>query len=236
MSSNAQNVMSAVDAVGNPTDAEFLQRFFKTGKGEYAEGDIFVGARVPHIRKIARQNKNLSLDEVQKILDSPVHEHRMCALLIMVLRAKSASGELLEELYAMYLRNTKQINNWDLVDVTCRDIVGKYLSDRSRRPLYKLVESSNLWERRIAIVSTWWFIREGDLEDTFALSEKLLHDKQDLLHKAVGWMLREAGKKDEARLKSFLDKHAHQMPRTMLRYSLEKLHPEDRQHYMQQKA
>lgn len=233
---NAKAVQSALDQAGDPADAQFLQRFFKTGKGQYGEGDQFIGVRMPAIRKIAQQYKQLPLAETVRLLHSPVHEHRMCALVIMTLQAKTASKEQLQTLYQTYLANTAHINNWDLVDVTCRDVVGRYLSDKPRDQLYELANSPNMWERRIAIVSTWWFIRDNDLNDTFALSEILLHDKHDLMHKAVGWMLREAGKKDETRLKEFLDVHAVDMPRTMLRYSLEKLHPKDRQHYMQLKA
>lgn len=232
----AREVEKALNAHENPSDAVFLQRFFKTGKGQYGEGDVFIGLRVPTVRQIAKEYQGLALDEIEHLLESPIHEHRLCAVIIMAEQAKRADQAHHKHLYDLYLRRTDRINNWDIVDVSCRDVVGGYLFNRSRAPLYKLAKSKDLWERRIAIVSTWQFIRHGDLNDTFALAAVLLQDTQDLIHKATGWMLREAGKKDESRLKSFLDEYAAQMPRTMLRYSLERLHPEERQYYMRQKA
>lgn len=228
----AKDVETALNKLENPTDAAFLQRFFKTGKGEYAEGDIFIGLRVPQTRKIAGEYKTLGLVEIEKLLRSPIHEHRLCALHIMVLQTKRAAEADKKALYETYLKNTKYINNWDLVDASCRDIVGGYLQNKSRKPLYKLARSKDLWERRISMVSTWQFIREGDLSDTFKIAELLLGDTHDLIHKAIGWMLREAGKKDETALKDFLDQHAAAMPRTSLRYSLERLHASDKAHYM----
>ena len=216
----------------NPADAVFLQRFFKTGKGEYGEDDIFIGLRVPQTRKIAKQFNNLALPEIEKLLESPVHEHRLAALVIMTNQAKKADDSHKKTLYDLYLKRTDRINNWDLVDISCREVVGGYLMDKSRAPLYKLAKSKDLWERRIAMVSTWQFIREGQLDDTFAIAELLLYDTHDLIHKAVGWMLREAGKKDEAALKEFLDARAITMPRTALRYSIERLHPADKVRYM----
>ncbi len=229
---NAKQLMTELDRLGNPSDAEFLQRFFKTYDGGYAKGDIFIGLRVPVTRKIAQSYTSLSLDELEKLLESPIHEHRLAGLVIMVNQAKKADEAELKKLYDLYLRRTDRINNWDLVDASCRDIVGRYLMDKSKEPLYKLARSADLWERRIAIVSTWQFIREGQVTETWKIAEMLLNDTHDLIHKAVGWMLREAGKKDEAGLKRFLDRHAGTMPRTMLRYSLERLHPGDKTHYM----
>lgn len=231
----AEQIKNELNKHENPNDAAFLQRFFKTGKGQYGEGDIFIGLRVPLTRKIAAQFKRLELAEIEKLLESPVHEHRLAAVIIMAEQAKKADQTHKKALYDLYLRRTDRINNWDIVDVSCRDVVGGYLQDKARQPLYKLAQSSNIWERRVAIVSTWQFIREGDLADTFKIAELLLNDKHDLVHKAVGWMLREAGKKDETRLKEFLDSHAQRMPRTMLRYSLERLHPNDKTYYMKQK-
>jgi len=216
----------------NPTDAAFLQRFFKTGKGQYGEKDVFIGLRVPLTRQIAKKYRDLPIVEIDKLLDSPIHEHRMAALVIMTERAKRAQPEEKKALYDLYLRRTDRINNWDLVDLSSRDVVGGYLQDRSRAPLYKLAKSKNLWERRIAIISTAKFIGQGDLDDTFAIAELLIDDQHDLMHKAVGWMLREAGKKNESRLKAFLDQHAATMPRTALRYSLEKMNPNDKARYM----
>lgn len=233
---NSNDLMAELDSIGNPSDAEFLQRFFKTYDGGYAEGDIFIGLRVPITRKIASKYKELTLTEIEKLLDSPIHEHRLAGLVIMVGQAKKSEHSVLKNIYELYLKRTDRINNWDLVDISCRDIVGKYLFRKDRAPLYKLAKSKNMWERRIAIVSTWWFIRENDLTETWKISEILLNDDHDLIHKAVGWMLREAGKKNEQLLKQFLDKHADKMPRTMLRYSLEKLNPVDKQHYMNLKT
>lgn len=228
----AKDVEAALNKLENPTDATFLQQFFKTGKGEYAEGDIFIGLRVPQTRKVAGEYKTLGLIEIEKLLRSRIHEHRLCALHIMVLQTKRATEADKKALYKTYLKNTKYVNNWDLVDASCRDVVGGYLQDKSRESLYKLARSKDLWERRISIVSTWQFIREGDLSDTFKIAEMLLNDTHDLIHKAVGWMLREAGKKDEDALKDFLDQHAATMPRTALRYSLEHLHAGDKLYYM----
>lgn len=235
---SAKDLMAELDGLGNPGYAEHAQRFFKTGKGQYGEGDIFIGLRMPTIRTVAKKYTEMVLPEIEKVLESPIHEHRMAGLVIMVnkARTKRLSELELKDLYDFYLEKTDRINNWDLIDISCRDIVGRYLFDKPRKPLYDLAKSEDLWDRRISIVSTAYFIGKNDLTDTWKISEILLSDKQDLIHKAVGWMLREAGKRDEAELKVFLDKHAHQMPRTMLRYSLEKLHEANRKHYMQQKA
>lgn len=230
---NAEDVENELNKHENPSDAAFLQRFFKTGEGQYGAGDVFIGLRVPQTRKIAAKFKTLELKEIEKLLESPIHEHRLCALVIMVLQAQRANEAHKKALYDLYLKRTDRINNWDLVDVSCRDVVGGYLENKSREPLYKLARSSNIWERRIAMVSTWQFIRGNDLDDTFKIAELLLTDKHDLIHKAIGWMLRETGKKDEAALKKFLDQHAARMPRTALRYSLERLHLNDKTHYMQ---
>lgn len=228
----ADEVKRALDVLENPSDASFLQKFFKTHKGSYGEGDVFIGVRVPMTRKVAKRYKALPLSEIEQLLESPIHEHRLAALIIMVLQAGKASEAELQQLYDLYLRRTDRINNWDLVDTSCRSIVGQYLLHRPRWPLYRLARSDDLWERRIAIVSTWQFIREQDLDDTFKISEMLLGDEHDIIHKAVGWMLREAGKKDESRLLQFLDVHAATMPRTALRYSIERLNAVDKQHYM----
>lgn len=228
----AADVERELDQYENPADAAFLQRFFKTGKGEYGEGDIFIGLRVPQTRKIAKQFNDLTIPEIEKLLESPIHEHRLAALIIMTNQAKNADDSGRKSLYELYLKRTDRINNWDLVDISCREVVGGYLMGKSRQPLYKLAKSKDLWERRIAMVSTWQFIRVGQLDDTFAIAELLLQDTHDLIHKAVGWMLREAGKKDEQALKDFLEYHAVTMPRTALRYSIERLHPAERARYM----
>lgn len=229
----AENVIKILNKYENPEHAIILAGFFKTKKGEYGEGDIFIGLKVPLIRKLAKQFSDLTILELEKLLESPIHEHRFAALVILVNQFKLAKNhDIKKAIYKLYLDRTDRINNWDLVDVSCRDIVGGYLMDKPRDILYKLAKSTNLWERRIAIVSTWQFIRSGDLDDTFAIAEILLNDDQDLIHKAVGWMLREAGKKDEAALKIFLDNFAVSMPRTALRYSLERLSNIDKKYYM----
>lgn len=231
----AAELQAELDAHSNPTDAQFLQRFFKTGKGQYGEGDIFIGLRVPTTRKIAAKYRTLSLDDIEVMLESPIHEHRLAGLIIMAEEAKRGDQTRKKALYDLYLRRTDRINNWDLVDASCRDVVGGYLMDKPRDILYQLAHSKDMWERRIAMVSTWQFIRVGQLDDTFAIAQLLLKDTHDLIHKAVGWMLREAGKKDEAALKNFLDQYAAVMPRTALRYSIERLHPNDKTYYMTRK-
>jgi len=215
-------------------DVAFLMKFFRTGKGEYGEGDVMMGVRVPEIRTICKMFPDLSLKDIEELLESPLHEAREGAAMVMAYQALKSKNnpQHKKALYDLYLRRTDRINNWDIVDCSCRDVIGGYLLDKPRDPLYKLAKSHNLWERRIAIVSTWEFIRQGDLVDTFKIAEILLGDKQDLIHKATGWMLREAGKKDRLALLRFLDKHAATMPRTSLRYAIEHLSLEQRIHYM----
>ena len=231
---NAVDLQNILNQHASDTDAIFLQRFFKTGPGEYGEGDLFIGLRVPQTRQICRDFFELSIDQIEIMLGSPIHEHRLAGLIIMSNQAKSKKFPTShkELLYELYLRRTDRINNWDLVDTSCRYVVGGYLMDKPRDILYQLAESNDLWERRIAIVSTWESIRHGDLDDTFRLSKVLKNDKQDLIHKASGWMLREAGKKDIDRLVEFLDENATTMPRTMLRYSIEKLPETQRRYYL----
>ena len=210
-----------------------LPRFFKTGRGEYGEGDQFLGITVPNIRLVAKEFGQVSLEVVNRLLDSEWHECRMCALLMLVMKYKKATEEEKQAIFDLYLSRTERINNWDLVDLSAPGIVGEHLypcTDRSI--LYRLAESPLLWDRRIAMVSTLTFIRRGDFNDTFALANKLVTSRHDLMQKAVGWMLREVGKRDERTLTDFLDRHCLQMPRTMLRYAIEKLTPEQRTHYM----
>ncbi len=222
-----------LQAYSNPQKKEFLPRFFKTGKGEYGEGDKFLGVVVPDIRKVAKANLHLSLKEVEKSLQNEYHECRLCALLILVEKfKKSKTEEERKNIYDFYLFHTRYINNWDLVDLSAKDIVGGYLKNKDRSVLYKLVESSDLWKQRISVIATFAFISENDFKDILALSEKLLYHKHDLIHKATGWMLREAGKRDETVLCQFLDQHHKEMPRTMLRYAIEKLSDEERTFYM----
>lgn len=233
----AKDVQQQLDVFVNPEKRDFLPYFFKTGKGQYGEGDKFLGVVVPDIRKVAKQNKDLPFAEVEKLLDSEYHECRMCALLILVDRFKKTKTEGERKLiFNFYLTHTSRINNWDLVDLSCRDIVGEYLIDKPERNiLYKLSESKLLWEQRIAMISTYAFIRKGDFSDTIKLATIFLTHKHDLMHKASGWMLREMGKRDELPLIEFLDEYAHIMPRTMLRYSIEKFEPKRRLYYLNKK-
>jgi len=225
-------VREALMAAGNPKDAIFLQRFFKTGSGQYGEGDHFLGIRVPATRTLARQFRDLPLKDVEKLFHDKWHEARLLALVLLVGRYERGDDAERQRVYKLYLANTDRINNWDLVDLSAPNIVGAHLETRSRAALDKLARSKSLWERRIAIVATYWFIRLHQFDDTFRISAALLADKHDLIHKAVGWMLREVGKRDASALERFLDEHAKTMPRTALRYSIERMTPERRGHYM----
>jgi 3-methyladenine DNA glycosylase AlkD len=217
---------------GNPKDAVFLQRFFKTGPGQYGERDVFLGIRVPASRALARRFADLSLDDIEKLMHDKYHEARLLALILLVGRYERGDPAEQQRVYRTYLANTDRINNWDLVDLSASNIVGAHLESRSRAPLDKLAKSNNLWERRIAIVATYWFIRLHQFDDTLRISTALLGDTHDLIHKAVGWMLREVGKRDESVLERYLDEHAKTMPRTALRYSIERMTPERRKRYM----
>ena len=215
--------------LANPGKAKILQRFFKTGKGEYGEGDVFLGITVPETRAIAKKYKHIELEEVKELLDSRIHEERLAGLLILVEKYKKDR----KKIYEFYLKNTKAINNWDLVDLTSHEILGDYLLDRDRGVLYRLARSKSIWERRIAIVATYEFIRNNQFDDTLRISEILLEDKHDLIHKAVGWMLRETGKRNQKAEERFLKKYCKKMPRTMLRYAIEKFDAKKRKSYME---
>jgi len=218
--------------MGNPKRGEFSERFFKTGSGQYGEGDRFLGLTVPQIRSASREFRDLPLAEVEKLLESRWHEIRLLALIVLANSYRRADAATQQQIYRLYLRRTDRINNWDLVDVSAPNIVGAHLLRRSRAPLRKLARSKNLWERRIAVVATQHLIQEGQFDDTLDLAELLLGDREDLMHKAVGWMLREVGKRDERRLLVFLEIHAGAMPRTALRYAIERLPPAQRKYYM----
>jgi 3-methyladenine DNA glycosylase AlkD len=225
-------IHSTLQSLGNKQRAQISQRFFKTGPGEYGEGDLFLGIRVPELRKLARKYQTVTLGTVLKLLRSPFHEARLLAVLILV-RVYAAGDEATKErLYRRYLENTRFINNWDLVDCSAPYIVGDYLSNRSRKPLYSLARSTNLWERRIAIIATQNFIRRGDFADSLKLARLLLHDEEDLMHKAVGWMLREIGDRHQPSEESFLKQSYRVMPRTMLRYAIEKFPKAKREKYL----
>ncbi|MGF1601057.1 MAG: DNA alkylation repair protein [Thermosynechococcaceae cyanobacterium] len=209
------------------------QRFFKTGKGEYSEGDQFLGIRVPVLREQAKKFEDAPLKEVQKLLESPFHEERLCALLILVRKFAKGTPAEKTRIYTLYLNSTQSINNWDLVDSSAYHIVGPYLEHQDRRPLHELSKSDSLWERRIAIISTFHFIRNYQYDDAISISKQLLNDPEDLIHKAVGWMLREIGNRDMVTEETFLKDHYQQMPRTMLRYAIEKFPEPNRRKYLQ---
>ncbi len=215
---------------GNPEKALVLQRFFKTSPGQYGEGDIFLGIAVPQLRQIAKKHPHLNAKEIKELLSSKLHEERLTALLILVnnYQAKNNKKEIVE----FYLSNTKHINNWDLVDLSADKILGNYLINKDKSQLYQLAKSENIWERRIAIISTFHFIKNNQFQDTLKLAEILLQDKHDLIQKAVGWMLREVGKKDIQTLEDFLKENYKNMPRTMLRYAIEKFPEKKRQAYL----
>ena len=219
-------LISELQSHANPEKAKLYQRFFKTEKSQYGEGDIFIGLTVPEQRTIAKKYQDISLPKLQQLIKSKIHEHRLTALLILTYKYKKSKEKDKEEIFNFYLKNLKHVNNWDLVDLTAPNIVGEFLLDKDKKPIYQLVQSNSLWEKRIAIISTLYFIKHNQFEDTLAISELLLKDKHDLIHKAVGWMLREVGKKDKRVLDNFLKQHYKEIPRTALRYALEK-HPED---------
>ena len=219
---NAAAAQRRLRSLANPAQAAFHSRYFKTGPGEYAEGDQFLGVKVPETRRVVREFRALPLADVKKLLRSPWHEERLLALLILVSQFEKADDEGRAKIYRLYLANIERINNWDLVDTTAPNIVGAYLHDKPRQPLYELAKSASLWERRIAIIATAAFIRANEFSDTLKIARLLLHDREDLIHKAVGWMLREVGQRDREALETFLQRHYRSMPRTMLRSVIEK--------------
>ncbi len=232
---SARTIISALKAAGSPEKALHLSRFFKTGPGQYGEGDCFLGVVVPENRRISKTCLDLPFDDLQEMLNSKWHEVRLSALIILVERfkRKRTSLEERDEIYHFYLKNVCHCNNWDLVDLTCPTIVGRYLLERSDRSvLYQLAKSDNLWEQRISIVSTITFIRSGQFDDTINLVRLLMNHKHDLMHKAIGWMLREIGKKDKQVLNEFLNEYAKLLPRTSLRYAIEHHTIEERKYYM----
>lgn len=229
----ALRLIERLRARGNPADARILQGFFKTGPGEYGEGDVFLGVRMPAIRALVREARpTATLPVAEELLPSPLHEARMLGLLLMVELFRRGDEGLRQETYRSYVAHRSHINNWDLVDLSAEHIVGGWLFRRDRRVLDRLVQSRVLWERRIAMLATFHFIRRGDFADTLRLAGRLLDDPHDLMHKAVGWMLREVGKRDPAALRTFLAGHAGQMPRTMLRYAIEKFPGPERRRWL----
>ena len=232
----SSQVSQALRELANLQIAEHSQRFFKTGPGEYGEGDRFLGIRVPVLRKQARKHRELPLAEARKLLKSAFHEERLCALLILVEKFTRGDTEQRERIHRLYLDHTRYVNNWDLVDSSAHKIVGPYLQDRDRSLLDELAVSESLWERRIAIIATYHYIRQDQFDDTLRISEILLDDPEDLIHKAVGWMLREVGKRDLDVEKAFLKPRYRDMPRTMLRYAIERFPEAERKAYLRGEA
>jgi 3-methyladenine DNA glycosylase AlkD len=224
----AATVKRALARLGDPVRAANLAWFFKTGPGEYGEHDRFIGIRVPELRRAALRFIDLPPEEISELLASDIHEHRLAALEILVAQYEHGGPAEQRRIYQSYLKHTAHINNWDLVDASAPDIVGGYLLRRSRRPLQRLARSNNIWERRIAIVATFAFIRDGETDTTFEIAAKLLGDEHPLIHKAVGWALREAGKTSQPALLAFLKTHYPALPRTTLRYAIERFSPEER--------
>jgi 3-methyladenine DNA glycosylase AlkD len=225
-------VQAALRREADPERAKVALWYFKTGPGEYGEGDQFLGIAATPLRRISRQFRDLPPGQVDRLLASPWHEDRLAALLILGEAYPRSDAKRQAEIYRLYLSRTDRINNWDLVDCSAAEVVGRHLRTRSRKPLYRLARSRQLWKRRIAIIATKHWIRDGELDDTLALAERLVGDREDLIHKAVGWMLRCVGDRDRARLQEFLDRHSATMPRTMLRYAIEKLPGPLRRRYL----
>ncbi|MBU0958426.1 MAG: DNA alkylation repair protein [Nanoarchaeota archaeon] len=230
-----QELIKELKTEENPKQAALLQRFFKTGKGQYGEGDIFLGIKVPKQREIAKKYTGLNLVKIQELLNSKIHEHRLVGLLILVDKFKKSDERERGNIFNFYLKNTKNINNWDLVDLTSHKIVGEFLKDKKRDKLYELAQSKNLWEKRISVISCFAYIKNDDFKDALRISEILVKDKHDLIHKAVGWILREIGKKNREVEENFLKKHYKKMPRTMLRYAIERFEEDLRKKYLKGK-
>jgi 3-methyladenine DNA glycosylase AlkD len=228
----ASQIRASLNRHADPRQASVLRRFFKTGPGEYGEGDIFIGVKVPQTRSVARVFRSAPLKAVKVLLKSPVHEERLLALLLLVEQYDKGNEEQRATIFNVYLRQTNYINNWDLVDISAPHIVGRHLETRDRSLLVRLSKSKSLWERRIGIMATFWFIKKGDFADAFMISEILLKDSHDLIHKAVGWMLRETGKRNITAEEEFLKKYYKDMPRTMLRYAIERFPEKKRQAYL----
>ena len=229
-------VRKMIMAAGRPEYARVAQRFFKTGRGQYGEGDIFIGIRVPDLRQLSKRCTHLTLPEITVLLASKIHEERLMALYLLIHWYEKGGVKERQAIIDLYLASTALINNWDLVDTSADKLLGRHLEARSKTVLERLAHSSQLWERRIAIVSTFWFIRRGEMAPTIRIATLLLKDQQDLIHKAVGWMLREVGKRSLVAEEAFLDEHAAMMPRTMLRYAIERFPEQRRRWYLTQGA
>ena len=228
----ARDIQKRLKKLGNPEHAAISQKFFKTGPGEYGEGDIFIGIRVPVLRKLAKEFKDLPVSEVEILLRSPIHEERLLAILLFVRIFKNGDDDVKKDIYDLYLKSTEFINNWDLVDASAEHIVGAYLLDKDKAPLYRLAQSKALWERRISIMATFHFLKHHEFSETIKICNMLLSDRHDLIHKATGWMLREIGKRDLKIEEKYLKALYKKMPRTMLRYAIEKFPENKRQRYL----
>jgi 3-methyladenine DNA glycosylase AlkD len=228
----AREIRKTLRKIGNKERAKISQRFFKTGPGEYAEGDLFLGIRVPELRKLAKVYEQITLAETTELLQSGIHEERLLALFILIRHYAKGSDSEQKKIYELYVRNMRYVNNWDLVDTSAEHIIGAFLKDKPKDLLYQLAKSKRLWERRIAIISTFHYIKRGEFSETLKISRMLLADEEDLIHKAVGWMLREVGKRDLKTEETFLKKHYKTMPRTMLRYAIERFPESKRQRYL----
>jgi len=227
-----QQIQKRLKKLGNNKHAAISQRFFKTGPGEYGEGDIFIGIRVPVLRKLVKEYSNLSIEDAALLLRSKIHEERLLALLLLVRLFTTGDEATKSRVYGKYLENTEFVNNWDLVDSSAEHIVGAYLMNRSKAVLYRLAESEDLWERRISIMSTFHYVKRHEFTETLKIAKMLLFDRQDLIHKATGWMLREIGKRNLQTEENFLKIHYTEMPRTLLRYAIEKFPEQKRQRYL----
>ncbi len=233
---NIQEIRVELKQLADPQKAQFLQGFFKTGPGQYGEGDRFLGIRVPMLRKLARKYRDTPIPEVKKLLVSPLHEERLLALFLLIHAYNRQDDAGRKGIYSTYLQNTSVINNWDLVDASAEHIVGRYLRERSKGPLYRLARSRVLWERRIAIMATFHYIKHSEFNETLKIADLLLEDPEDLIHKAVGWMLREAGKRHQKTAEDFLKDRYRDMPRTMLRYAIERFPNSKRERYLKGRA
>lgn len=234
MNGKASDIERDLMEAARPDKVGVLASFFKSGCGEYGEGDVFIGVSVPDNRRVARRHLDAGLDDVRRLLQSPVHEVRLCALLVLVEQYRRGDAARRREIYDFYLTVTDRINNWDLVDLSCQYIIGPQLMDGGDRSvLVMLAASESMWRRRIAVVSTLWMVRHGEVDDAIGICTMLLGDREDLIRKACGWVLREVGKKDKGRLTAFLDRHAGDMSRTTLRYAIERFDRDERMHYMQ---
>ena len=234
-SGQLRKVEKALRSRASVARAKATSRFFKTGAGQYGEGDRFLGLTMPQIRALVRECGDLTLPDIEALLESPWHEARSLAVVLLAHRYSRSDARTQGAIYALYLRRADRINNWDLVDISAPSVVGAHLLTRSRAPLHKLAASRDIWRRRIAVVSTATFIDDGQFDDTLRIAVTLINDPHDLIHKAVGWMLREVGKRDEAVLRAFLNRRAGQLPRTTLRYAIERLSPAVRKRYMSAK-